>query len=181
MKVALTDRWDNVQVEMARVCAQLYGGEAKEVTPVLVKALKERGTYNLTNPSTTADTSGTEANRGKTNINPNLGEDGRFMIALALGRSAALPAPMPKKSLEDASKDKNSEKLPRRRKMRWRIITPDTPTSGASGWGRVQRTIRAMTPLSSTHSVNKSSQHGETVTLVPNHTVSALGGCHHPA
>src|SRR5262249_4845999 len=56
VKIALTDKWDNVQVEMARVCAQLYGGEAKEVTPVLVKALRERGTYNLTNPSTTADT-----------------------------------------------------------------------------------------------------------------------------
>lgn len=110
-KVALTDPWDNVQIEMARSCAQIYGPEGKEVAPVLTKALREKHTYNRTDPSTTANTSGTEGNRGGTNINPNLGEDGRFLMAIALGQIGRVAGAEAKKVLEEAAKDAQSENL----------------------------------------------------------------------
>jgi HEAT repeat protein len=104
-KVALEDPWPNIQSEMARVCAQIYGPDAKDVAPVLIKALKD--TYNLTNPSTTADTGGSETSRGKTEIDPNLGEDGRFVLAVALGQIGKAAGPEAKRALEEASKDKS--------------------------------------------------------------------------
>jgi HEAT repeat protein len=109
VKVALNDQWSNVRSEMARVCAQIYGPEGKEVAPILVQAMQD--VYNLTDPTTRADTGNTESNRGKTDINPNLGEDGRFVLAQALGLIGRAAGAEAKKALEQASKDPRSEKL----------------------------------------------------------------------